>query len=217
MSGKPAKASARSSGSSLVTKYLILYNTISCILWLGVLGRVLLLLPLFHHSDIFSSVGEYTKWTQTVALLEIVHIVLRLVRSSLPTTVTQVASRILLVWGVCDRFQNAQVTWAYTTMLVAWSVTEVCRYSYYVVNLTRSTSGVLTWLRYNTFFILYPMGAGSEFLCIIAALQEAWSWDQRYYWFLCAILVTYPPGLFVQYTHMMAQRRKQIRGKKKAN
>lgn len=59
--------------------------------------------------------------------------------------------------------------------------------------------------RYNTFFILYPMGAGSEFLCIIAALQEAWSWDQRYYWFLCAILVTYPPGECSQNIDLGAQ------------
>lgn len=50
--------------------------------------------------------------------------------------------------------------------------------------------------RYNTFFILYPMGAGSEAMCIFTSLHEAWKWDQRYYWFLVVVLVTYPPGEF---------------------
>lgn len=79
-------------------------------------------------------------------------------------------------------------------MLIAWGVTEVCRYAYYVVNLSRATSGFLTWLRYNTFFVLYPLGAGSETWCMYAALPEAWDTSRLYYWFLVITITTYVPG-----------------------
>jgi hypothetical protein len=71
--------------------------------------------------------------------------------------------------------------------------------------------------RYNTFFVLYPLGAGSEAWCIYTALTEAGIWNKNYYWFLVFVLATYPPGLYNQYTHMIRQRRKQMRGKKRAD
>lgn len=175
---------------------LIAYNALSCVLWFGVLGRTILLLPLVGHENVYGGVGEYTKLTQTLALLEIVHIVLGLLRSSLFTTIVQVSSRILLVWGVANLFEAPQESLAYSTMLIAWSITEVYRYSYYVTNILGRTPGFLTWLRYNTFFVLYPLGAGSEAVCIFRALSEAKEFNINYYYFLVAVLLTYPPGMF---------------------
>lgn len=98
----------------------------------------------------YAQVGEYTKWVQTLAIAEIFHILLGLNRSSLVTSVIQVSSRILLVWGVCDKFDQPKMSPGYTSMLIAWSVTEVVRYTYYVVNLLKGQSGLLTWARYVT-------------------------------------------------------------------
>ncbi len=53
--------------------YLILYNFGSAILWLAVLGRVILLVPLVGFRNVYGGVGEFAKWTQTLALLEVVH------------------------------------------------------------------------------------------------------------------------------------------------
>lgn len=156
--------------------------------------RTLTLLPTAGPTAIHAHLGTYTKYIQTLAILEIVHIALGLLRSSLPTTIIQVSSRLLLVWGVCDRFDAPQHSAAYASMLVAWSITEVCRYLYYVLNLSGGDVGVLAWLRYNTFFVLYPMGAGSEAWCVFRALPEAWVFNQGYYWVLVVILVTYAPG-----------------------
>lgn len=47
-------------------------------------------------------------------------------------------------------------------MLLAWSVTEVIRYPFYVLSLLGKEVYLLDWLRYNTFLVLYPLGAGSE-------------------------------------------------------
>lgn len=59
--------------SSPKTQYLILYNFASAILWLVVLGRVLLLVPLVGFGNVYRGVGTFTKWTQTLALMEVVH------------------------------------------------------------------------------------------------------------------------------------------------
>lgn len=57
----------------LKTQYLILYNFISAILWLAVFSRVVILLPIVGHKNVYGGVGEFAKWTQTVALLEVLH------------------------------------------------------------------------------------------------------------------------------------------------
>lgn len=59
--------------SSPRTQYLILYNFVCTILWTVVLGRVLLLVPLVGFANVYKGAGQFTKWTQTVALLEVVH------------------------------------------------------------------------------------------------------------------------------------------------
>ena len=53
--------------------YLISYNALSCLLWIAVLGRVLLLVPLVGFGEVYNGVGEWTKWTQTLMLVEVVH------------------------------------------------------------------------------------------------------------------------------------------------
>lgn len=59
--------------SSPRTQYLILYNFVCAILWTAVLGRVLILVPMVGFGNVYKGTGEFTKWTQTVALLEVVH------------------------------------------------------------------------------------------------------------------------------------------------
>ena len=55
------------------TQYLVAYNALSCLLWIAVLGRLLLLVPLVGFEEVYGGVGSWTKWTQTLALVEIVH------------------------------------------------------------------------------------------------------------------------------------------------
>jgi len=113
------------------------------------------------------------------------------------TTVMQVASRFLLVWLIAYCFPaTVSRSPAYTSMLLAWSVTEVVRYSYFAVNL--AYGGVpywLTWVRYNAFFVLYPLGIGSE-CWLVWTSQGAgmgrWGvWWERFCW---AVLFVYIPG-----------------------
>ena len=53
----------------------------------------------------YASVGAPTAWVQTLALLEIVHALTGAVRSSALTTGMQVFSRVVLVWGIAERYE----------------------------------------------------------------------------------------------------------------
>jgi len=99
-------------------------------------------------------------------------------------------------------------------MLIAWSVTEVIRYSYFTLTLSGYSPSFITWLRYNTFFVLYPLGISSECWLIYKAIEPAKKLRQEYAWILQLILFIYIPGSYILFTHMMAQRKKVIRGNK---
>ncbi|KAK4979563.1 hypothetical protein LTR66_010442 [Elasticomyces elasticus] len=203
-----------SSPPSLRTGYLILYNFVSTILWLTVLGRVALTLPLAGTQGVRASVAEFAKWTQTLAVLEVGHAVSGIVRAPLLTTIMQVASRLLLVWGIVHNFPaTTTASPLYSSMLLAWSATEVVRYSYFVASLWGD--GVprwLLWLRYNMFFVLYPLGIASECWLVYKAIAPARTWNLAWEYVLRGILFVYIPGSYVLFTHMMAQRRKVMRG-----
>lgn len=55
-------------------------------------------------------------------------------------------------------------------MILAWSVTECIRYAFYACSLLGFAPKPLLWLRYNTFYILYPLGASSEAFLMASVL-----------------------------------------------
>ncbi|KAG0157829.1 hypothetical protein PDIDSM_5339 [Penicillium digitatum] len=84
-----------------------------------------------------------------------------------------------------------------------------------LVDVVTLTSFALT--RYNTFYIFYPIGISSECTLIFHALGPAGELNPLFRYLLIAILVIYVPGSYVLYTHMISQRRKIMRGKKRAD
>jgi very-long-chain (3R)-3-hydroxyacyl-CoA dehydratase len=199
-----------------VKGYLVLYNLVSCAGWAIVLVQSLYHL-LIHGSDSYATlypvIGDTLRWVQTAALLEILHSLLGLVRSPVGTTVVQVSSRLLLVWGICYPFQvpAVQSHWAFLSMTLAWSITEVIRYLFYALNLLGQQPGWLLWCRYTFFIILYPIGAGSEAVLVYQALPSADEAYPYYGYLLRVILAVYPFGLGVMYTHMLHQRKRYLR------
>jgi len=70
---QPARVARERKSSPVKTGYLVLYNAVSTILWATILGRVLLVANVHGTKMVFPAVGEFAKWTQTLALLEVVH------------------------------------------------------------------------------------------------------------------------------------------------
>ena len=65
---------------------------------------------------------------QSAAILEVVHNVIGLVRSSVIMTLLQVTSRLFLVWGVLGPVPRTHSSPGFILLLTAWSITEVLRY-----------------------------------------------------------------------------------------
>lgn len=59
--------------SAVKTAYLVLYNFVSAIAWSVVLGRTVIMCATRGPQFVYFGVGEWTKWTQTLAALEILH------------------------------------------------------------------------------------------------------------------------------------------------
>ena len=106
----------------------------------------------------------------------------------------QVSSRLLLVWGIVNNFPYLAKSAGYSSMLIAWSVTEVIRYSYFTLTLSGFQPAFITWLRYNTFYVLYPLGISSECWLIYKAIVPAKKLRIEYAWILQLILFVYIPG-----------------------
>lgn len=106
----------------------------------------------------------------------------------------QVLSRYLLVWGVVYPFPWLAQSPFYTSMLLAWSITEVIRYYYFGLTLIGALPTGLLWLRYNTFFILYPVGILSECALVYLAAEPLARYGDLYPYISYIILAIYVPG-----------------------
>ncbi|KAJ5405690.1 hypothetical protein N7465_006974 [Penicillium sp. CMV-2018d] len=226
-------SSAPRSGSSGLTKtYLFTYNTLNLLAWGTCVVYTASLLPAHVSTKTLPKVFGQTfspllLATQSLALLEVVHSVVGLVRAPFMTTAMQVSSRLLLVWGIMAQFGGEIVgagrdtqlgDYAYLGCVFAWGITEVIRYGFFAITLSgNSVPSWWTWLRYNTFYIFYPLGISSECMLIFQALGPAGELSPLFRYLLITILVIYVPGSYVLYTHMIAQRRKIMRGKKRAD
>jgi len=164
-------------------------------------------------------VGGAVAIVQTAAVLEIIHSISNLVKSPLPTAIIQVYSRLFLVWGVTRKYEQSRYNALYSTMVLAWSTTEVIRYAFYTLSLAQgAVPAVLVYLRYTTFYLLYPLGASSEALLIFSSLPAtnpltglkdgSWNiWD----YFRGVMFTVWWPGLLFMMSHMVKQRRRVYR------
>lgn len=107
----------------------------------------------------------------------------------------QVASRLFLVWGVNYYVPEIHTHWSFTTMIIAWSIAEIVRYSYYTLHLSSGVPGFISWVRYNFFFVLYPLGVFSEMMMVYQALPYAKAIHPLYYYALIAVVLVYIPGM----------------------
>ncbi|PKY02679.1 tyrosine phosphatase-like protein [Aspergillus campestris IBT 28561] len=218
--------------TGLTRLYLLAYNALSFTLWATCLARgAQTLLATASPTEAFTALySPLLTTTQSLAALEILHSLTGLVRAPVATTAMQVSSRLLLVWGIMYPFRAGGVAaagegivggdsvqmgdYAFLGCLVAWGITECIRYGFFVLSLSGvGVPGFWTWLRYNTFYVLYPLGISSECTLVVKALEPAAEWNPLLWWAFVVVLGIYVPGSYILYTHMMAQRRKVMQKK----
>ncbi|GAB5576502.1 very-long-chain (3R)-3-hydroxyacyl-CoA dehydratase 2 [Prionailurus iriomotensis] len=90
--------------------------------------------------------------------------------------------------------------------VIAWTITEIIRYSFYTFSLLNHLPYLIKWARYTLFIVLYPMGVSGELLTIYAALPfvrqaglysislpNKYNFSFDYYAFLILIMISYIP------------------------
>ncbi|KAJ8010368.1 hypothetical protein DPEC_G00074340 [Dallia pectoralis] len=177
------------------------------------------------HKGLYKSIARTLKFFQTVALLEVVHCAIGIVRTSVIVTGVQVCSRIFMVWFITNSIKQIQNEESVILFLVVWTVTEITRYSFYTFNLLNHLPYFIKWARYNMFIVMYPIGVVGELMTVYAALPyvrktgmlstrlpNKYNVSFDYYYFLIIVMLSYIP-LFPQlYFHMLRQRRKVLLG-----
>lgn len=174
----------KSSSTTTTSPYLFLYNAGSLALWSSLTIRlVLLLIPRLlatattgqsneneNENNLFSTLfSPHLLYTQSLAGLEILHSLFGLVRAPVITTAMQVASRLLVVWGILWMFASEEGfgggegvirgsggELAFVGCLVAWGITECIRYGFFALQVSGfGMPAWLTWLRFVFFFFFF--------------------------------------------------------------
>ncbi|KAM3917876.1 very-long-chain (3R)-3-hydroxyacyl-CoA dehydratase 2 [Leptodactylus fuscus] len=214
---------------AFATAYLVIYNVIMTAGWLVIaVGLVRTYLTKGSYHNLYYSIERPLKFFQTGALLEIVHCALGIVPSSVVLTAFQVLSRVFLTWAVTHSVREVQNEDSVLLFVVAWTITEIIRYSFYTFSLLNHLPYIIKWARYTLFIVLYPMGVAGELLTIYAALPSVqqtglysislpnkYNFSFDYYTFLILVMVSYIPIFPQLYFHMLHQRRKVLHVERK--
>ncbi|KAI5621248.1 very-long-chain (3R)-3-hydroxyacyl-CoA dehydratase 2, partial [Silurus asotus] len=200
---------------ALATAYLVIYNVIMTAGWLVIaVGLVRAYLTRGSYHGLYYSIEKPLKFFQTGALLEVSACKLG-VCEDVHISCIGATARV----QTCDNTDEDSVL----LFVVAWTITEIIRYSFYTFSLLNHLPYLIKWARYTFFIVLYPMGVAGELLTIYAALPyvqktglysvtlpNKYNFSFDYYTFLILTMVSYIP-LFPQlYFHMLRQRKKVL-------
>lgn len=201
--------------------YLFIYNSLQWAGWIAVLANRI---GSLEKNELTSEGTFFLYFFQCLAILEVIHAFTGVVRANPITTLIQVASRLQLIL-VHSRISSASDSSGLIPMVLAWCLVEVVRYLYLALNLVHAAPRWLLWARYSAFYVLYPLGVYGEMRVLYDSLDEIdrtevlsvslpndWNFTFSFAVFVRVLLyVVYLPGLYLQYTHMMNQRRKALK------
>ncbi|RCK66472.1 Very-long-chain (3R)-3-hydroxyacyl-CoA dehydratase hpo-8 [Candida viswanathii] len=201
--------------------YLIFYNGVSALLWAYILVQCVkdYSAGSYPVEDIPHKFMVYTQIFNSS--VEILHSVIGLVPTPIPTLLLQSFARLIIMIGICvvipESLANYDIV-VFSGLTLAWSITEVIRYGFYVIKLSgvKTPPYWLVWLRYSAFFVLYPLGLVCESLTVYNSYDYVKDRLPYYYYFLKYAIVLYIPGFLYLYTYMIGQRSKVLRKSKQA-
>jgi very-long-chain (3R)-3-hydroxyacyl-CoA dehydratase len=164
----------------------------------------------------------YLEIVQYGSILEIIHSILKLTPSPFFSTFVQIFSRVGIVYFL-QNFKHSRSI-GYILLSFAWSITEIIRYPYYLLNILKKEYNKenlipywLTWCRYSFFIVLYPLGVSGEILTVYFSkknLKNIKFFGFRMEYITYIIYIIYIPGIIFLYSYMLKQRKKVLVNKK---
>ncbi|GAB2274310.1 hypothetical protein Dimus_009076 [Dionaea muscipula] len=209
--------------------YLLAYNSMQALGWSISLFWVL---TSFAFTDSFDAAysfsGDLICLLQTASLLEVFHGAIGIVPSGVLLPLMQWGGRTHYLLAIVRRIAEVQESPSVFITFLAWSISEVIRYSHYALNCIGHCPYGVTYLRYTVFILLYPVGLVGEMWLMYIALPFIKEKDLyadsfaflpfSYYGFVQVLLAVYPFLWLKLYLHLLKQRSSKLgkqRDKKK--
>ncbi|KAE9593239.1 putative very-long-chain (3R)-3-hydroxyacyl-CoA dehydratase [Lupinus albus] len=204
------------------TLYLLAYNSLQAIGWTVSLTKILYnLVSTFSLHGTYASASHLISFLQCAAFLEVIHGAIGLVPSGALLPLMQWGGRTHFLLAVVAKLHEVQELPSVFITFLAWSISEVIRYSHYAFSCTGNCPSSITYLRYTAFIVLYPLGVGpGELWLMYQALPivkknniyaDSFSGlPFSYYDFLKVVVLVYPFLWLKLYMHLFKQRRTKL-------
>jgi very-long-chain (3R)-3-hydroxyacyl-CoA dehydratase len=191
--------------SNSIKYYLAAYNLAAFVAWGFFLFNYFLSGYVMNHDNLM-----LLNIAQGMAVLEIVHVLLKWVSSPVISTIAQVFSRIFILVLINIFIKNEPLPFITNTGILivslAWGITELVRYSLYFLQLFGRQPEFLLWMRYSFFVVLYPLGVTGEWFILVTRLVTNGITLSAYTIFLIIAAASYIYYFPVLYKHMWRQR-----------
>ena len=205
---------------SIINLYLILYNSVQLFGWTLFFSKVTLdLIKSKTIPEIYEDTHVILQFCQYGASLEILHSLIKLVKSSVFATSIQILGRMAIV-AILQYFRSS-VSFGYLLLYFAWSLVEMIRYPYYIFKIIKSEHKSfdvpywLVWCRYSFFIVLYPIGVSGEMITIWHARKDLQNYNITTSYTVAdlvyPIYVLYVPPLIFLYSYLFKQRNKELK------
>ncbi|CAA2987730.1 very-long-chain (3R)-3-hydroxyacyl- dehydratase 2 [Olea europaea subsp. europaea] len=201
------------------TFYLFFYNLFQALGWLISLFKILgNFLSTKSVSGTYASAGELIRLLQAIAFLEVIHGAIGIVPSGVLLPLMQWGGRTHYLLAIVRRIHEVQELPSVFITFFAWSLSEIIRYSHYALNCLGTPPYWITYTRYTAFIVLYPIGVfpGEMWLMYQALpfIKKKNLYANRlplnYYYFVVALLLSYPFLWSKLYLHLFNQRRSKL-------
>ncbi|EDV26485.1 uncharacterized protein TRIADDRAFT_54534 [Trichoplax adhaerens] len=110
------------------------------------------------HVGTYDITGSYMKFCQALAVLEVIHPLLGIVKSGVLTPAIQVFGRNMVLFMIISPQESIHGEKIVILLFLAWSLIEVIRYPQYALSVINYPIRIITWLRYTAWIPLYPVG-----------------------------------------------------------
>ncbi|KAK3757930.1 hypothetical protein RRG08_058244 [Elysia crispata] len=218
-------------GITATQAYLFFYNLFQFVGYTFIFAKLVYIYGIYGQAGMeraFEAVGSQMVLCQAVAVMEALHPLFGLVKSSVIIAMAQMMGRNIILFLLVlqePRLQLSSVCWLLFTV---WSSVEVIRYPFYLLQLIGIKVKILTWLRYTVWIPLYPLGILVEGAIVFKSityfaetgfysisLPNLANFAFYFPYFLMVHLLFMALGGSNNLKHMYAQRKKQLSSSKR--
>jgi very-long-chain (3R)-3-hydroxyacyl-CoA dehydratase len=186
----------------MITKIINLISLAGWVFLLVHVGMQLFLDPLAFRTANLDLDIQVLRIVQALQAFDILFILAGWSKGSLLGSLAQVSGRLVVTYVYVEQETDRLY---FAIIIIMWSIADANRYLYYLFK-----TPITTFLRYNSFLVLYPIGAFGEVMVLNDYLKrhvETLTNEQIY--LTRAMQVIIPIGVLLIFSYLLQSRKKQ--------